>query len=72
MKCPNCGLEAMIREAETQVTGDSSPEEQTEVWTVLRYVCRNPACPACQNETVVGETRSRIYPVEGSRREGGE
>ena len=50
----------MIQAAETQVTGDSTPEEQTEVWTVLRYVCRNPACNEHQKE--IGQSRSRIYP----------
>ena len=67
MKCPECGVEGMIWESRTEVTGDSSPQEQTQVWTVLRYRCRNPNCPSCERGTVIGEDRVRIYPEGGEK-----
>lgn len=60
VKCPRCGVEAAIMGTRTEVTGDRSPETETEVWTVLVYRCRNPNCREYGKD--VGETRHRIFP----------
>ena len=60
MNCPGCGVPAVIMRSGTEVTGDRSPDTQTEVWSVLEYHCRNPQCIKCGED--IGETRHRIYP----------
>ena len=60
MQCPECKLEAYIMGKSTEVLGDESPETETEVWSVLEFECRNPACQ--MNGKKVGEVRHRVYP----------
>lgn len=62
MRCPECGLEAIISYSRTEVEGDKSPDTETRVFTVLEYQCRNPTCP--QNGKSVGESKHQTYPEE--------
>ncbi len=62
MICPKCGIEAVIMKSEVVVSGDTSPEEETRVESVLKFHCRNPNCVKYGQE--VGESRHQIYPAE--------
>lgn len=68
MKCSKCAVEAAIMKTRMETTGDQSPDTQTEVWAVMEYQCRNPACGAYGKP--VGETRHRVYPEETQARGG--
>lgn len=70
MRCPSCGVDAAIMHTRTEVEGDTAPEMQTQVFAVLEYQCRNPACE--RNGEPVGETRHRLFPAEDVTTKGGE
>ncbi|WP_312281829.1 hypothetical protein [Oscillibacter sp.] len=44
MKCPKCGMDAIISESHNRVEGDKSPTDQTRLFRVLVFQCRNPQC----------------------------
>lgn len=50
MKCPKCGMDGMISESHNLITGDESPDEQTRLYRVLTFSCRNPQCEHCGKE----------------------
>ena len=57
MNCERCGNELFIVGSCIEVTGDTSAEEETVVYRLLSFVCRNPQC-GCAGETV--EKRIRL------------
>lgn len=59
MLCPECKTEAAIMESGYEVSGDSSPEETTKVFSVLKFHCRNKNCRMCGKE--IGVVRHQIY-----------
>lgn len=50
MKCPKCGMDAIISESHNLITGDKSPDEKTRLYRVLTFSCRNPQCEQCGKE----------------------
>lgn len=50
MLCPECKTEAAIMESGYEVRGDTSAEETTKVFSVLKFHCRNPKCQKCGKE----------------------
>jgi len=42
--CSKCGNEMFITGGRISVTGDTSPDTETEVWRILTYTCQNPKC----------------------------
>ncbi len=44
MICPECRNEMYICGSTLRVSGDQSPDTETVVERVLRFVCRNPQC----------------------------
>lgn len=58
MICSKCGLEGIIHSVEHRVTGDESPDTQTQVFVVQHFVCRNPQCEDFEKE--IGEEESRL------------
>ena len=46
MNCSCCGNEMAIVGSTIALEGDNSPEEQTKVFRVLQFACRNPHCRA--------------------------
>nr|DAK54877.1 MAG TPA: Ogr/Delta-like zinc finger protein [Caudoviricetes sp.] len=44
MKCPLCNIEMSIQRSYTEVTGDNSPDTETQVFTVQELTCRNKQC----------------------------
>lgn len=50
MKCPKCGMEAIISASHNQVTGDNSTLTKTRLYRVLTFSCRNPQCENCKKE----------------------
>lgn len=59
MLCPECKTEAAIMESGYTVSGDTSPEENTRVFSVLKFHCRNPQCRRFEEE--IGEERHEIH-----------
>ncbi len=59
MKCPYCEIEGVISGVKTQVEGDSSPETQTQVFTVQDITCRNPQCSHFEQK--VAEVKHQIF-----------
>lgn len=59
MLCPECKTEAAIMESGYEVTGDTSAEEKTRVFSVLKFHCRNPQC--AQHGKEIGTVRHEIY-----------
>ena len=55
MKCPRCGVDAIISASRNKVEGDDSPERQTRLFRVLTFRCRNPQCE--ENGREVGTQR---------------
>lgn len=47
MKCPKCGMDAIISASHNLVTGDDSPDTTTRLYRVLTFRCRNPQCESC-------------------------
>lgn len=60
MLCKSCGCEMRIASSGTRVTGDSSPDTPTYVYSVQTLRCMNRSCPH-PDEAVV---EHRIYPAE--------
>lgn len=60
MICDKCNCEMMITNRTIEVTGDDTPKEQTEVYNVLTFACRNSKCSECGKEKQ--SVRNRIYP----------
>lgn len=58
MLCPKCNCEMRIAATRTVVTGDDSPDTETQVFTEQDLVCRNRSCPSF--EQVVRTVRSRV------------
>lgn len=58
MICKKCGLEGMIDQVQHRVTGDNSPDTETHVFVVQKFVCRNPQCEDYGKE--IGEEESRL------------
>lgn len=46
MICDCCKNEMAIVGSKIALEGDDSPEEQTRVFRVLQFACRNPHCAA--------------------------
>ncbi|MGI6260284.1 MAG: hypothetical protein ACOYJR_00395 [Acutalibacteraceae bacterium] len=46
MNCKTCGNEMAITGSRIAVEGDTSPSEETRVFRVLQFACRNPHCAA--------------------------
>ncbi|MDD6174922.1 MAG: hypothetical protein PUC59_04095 [Firmicutes bacterium] len=46
MNCSTCGNEMAIVGSRIAVEGDTSPAEETRVFRVLQFACRNPHCAA--------------------------
>lgn len=44
MKCPDCGIEMIIKATRTEVVNDDTPDKETEVYTVQDLYCRNKEC----------------------------
>ncbi len=44
MKCPKCGIDAMITDKKLGFEGDDDPEKQTKAFYTFTYGCRNQAC----------------------------
>ena len=55
MKCPKCGMDAIISEARNVAEGDHSPDTQTRIYRVLTFRCRNRQCEDCGRE--IGQER---------------
>jgi len=43
-------MDGMISESHNLITGDKSPDEQTRLYRVLTFSCRNPQCEQCRKE----------------------
>ncbi len=50
MKCPKCGMDAIISASHNLVTGDNSSLTTTKLYRVLTFSCRNPQCENCKKE----------------------
>lgn len=59
MICKECGTEAAIMKSGYAVSGDTSPEETTRVFSVLKFHCRNPQCRRFGEE--IGEERHEVH-----------
>ena len=62
MFCEMCSTDVYVERNVTRVTGDKSPTEQTVVYSVNVYACRNPNCPMYMK--TLGEDSIQIYPTE--------
>lgn len=60
MKCEKCGLDAKISNSFTKVTGDNSPDEQTKVFAILVFECRNPNCDNFNKQ--IGQVEHQTFP----------
>ena len=60
MLCPICKTEMRIMSTRQEVLGDSSQDQQTEVYTVQELGCRNKHCT--NFDKIVETLRTKIYP----------
>ena len=67
MICQDCKVEAAIMDSGYEVEGDNSPATPTKVFSVLKFRCRNKACPKCGRE--IGVVRHEIY-TQGTAEKG--
>lgn len=44
MVCPKCKIEARISNSKYVTEGDASPNEETKLYIVQEFTCRNPQC----------------------------
>ncbi|MEG0803434.1 MAG: hypothetical protein RSF90_00620 [Pygmaiobacter sp.] len=66
MLCPNCNTEMRIAATSQRVTGDSSPETPTVVYTVQSLACRNPQCEHCGK--IVQTVETELYRANNAAR----
>ena len=60
MICPICKTEMRIADVRQEVSGDMSPDTQTEIYTVQDLVCRNKQCTGF--DRVMQSVKTKIYP----------
>lgn len=60
MLCPICKTEMRIMSTRQEVLGDSSQDQQTEVYTVQELSCRNKHCT--NFDKIVETLKTKIYP----------
>jgi len=53
----------MVVQGRVEVVGDDSPNEQTVVYDIAEYICRNEKC--LKHNRLIGEERNQIYPTQG-------
>lgn len=58
MLCPECKTEAAIMESGYEIRGDTSPDTETQLFSVVKFHCRNPKCKKFKEE--IGEKRAEI------------
>lgn len=63
MICPECKTEAAIMESGYEVRGDRAADTKTQLYSVLKFFCRNPKCPQYGKE--IGEQKTEI-PVSAA------
>ena len=69
MICPVCGIEAAIKSSGYEVAGDTAPDTRTQVWSVLHFSCRNPACRMHDREIGTVRHEIEIEPAEAGGKE---
>lgn len=67
MICPVCGVEAAITRSAYQVEGDTAPDTETKVYSVLHFSCRNKKCRMFDREigTVRHEMQTEPVSMDG-------
>jgi hypothetical protein len=63
MLCEKCGLEMRVTGSRNVVTGDTSPDDTTRLFTVLTLECRNPNCSEYDVEHKKTITISNEQPI---------
>ena len=58
MLCPVCNTQAIIASSEIKVTGDTSPDTETQIFRIHTFQCRNPKCSKYQKD--IGEISNEI------------
>lgn len=58
--CPICNTNGIISSAETIVTGDDSPDAETQIFKKMTIICRNPKCSKYQKEIGVVENEIQL------------
>lgn len=72
MICPVCGVEASITRSAYQVEGDTAPDTETKVYSVLHFSCRNKNCRMFGQEIGTVRHEMNTEPAEKTGADGKE